>query len=154
MEQNENKVPVFDEFQQKVINISSGYNLVLAPPGCGKTAILAERVKNAVNQGVNPEDMLCLTFTNRAARNMRSRMDSEEAAKVFIGNVHRYCSKFLFDNELVPTSTSILDETDIYSIIQELCENNVSEPTYQQRATYMGYACRPVKLFCGRLISS
>lgn len=139
MEQNENKVPVFDEFQQKVINISSGYNLVLAPPGCGKTAILAERVKNAVNQGVNPEDMLCLTFTNRAARNMRSRMDSEEAAKVFIGNVHRYCSKFLFDNELVPTSTSILDETDIYSIIQELCENNVSEPTYQQRATYMGY---------------
>ena len=87
MAQNEKKAPVFDEFQQEVINLSSGYNLVLAPPGCGKTAILAERVKMAVNQGVCPENMLCLTFTNRAARNMRSRMECDDSAKVFIGNV-------------------------------------------------------------------
>lgn len=139
MEQNEKKAPVFDEFQREVINLSSGYNLVLAPPGCGKTAILAERVKTAVNQGVCPENMLCLTFTNRAARNMRSRMECDDSAKVFIGNVHRYCSKFLFENELVPMTTAILDETDIFSIIQELCDSDVTEPTYQQRATYMGY---------------
>lgn len=63
-----------DEFQKKVITIDNGYHLVLAPPGCGKTDILAERVVRALSCGVSLDDMLCLTFTNRAARGMRSRI--------------------------------------------------------------------------------
>ena len=63
-----------DEFQKKVITLDSGYHLVLAPPGCGKTDILAERVVRALSCGVSLDDMLCLTFTNRAARGMRSRI--------------------------------------------------------------------------------
>lgn len=63
-----------DEFQKKVITLDSGYHLVLAPPGCGKTDILAERVVRALSCGVPLDDMLCLTFTNRAARGMRSRI--------------------------------------------------------------------------------
>lgn len=55
-----------DGFQKRVITIDSGYHLVLAPPGCGKTDILAERVVRALSCGVTPDDMLCLTFTNRA----------------------------------------------------------------------------------------
>jgi DNA helicase-2/ATP-dependent DNA helicase PcrA len=60
-----------DEFQKKVITLGSGYHPVLAPPGCGKTDILAERVVRALSCGVSLDDMLCLTFTNRAARGMR-----------------------------------------------------------------------------------
>lgn len=60
--------PVFNAEQQSVIELTEGRHLVLAPPGCGKTAILAERISHALKSGVQLADMLCLTFTNRAAR--------------------------------------------------------------------------------------
>ena len=65
-----------DKSQLPVVEANKGYHLVLAPPGCGKTHILAERIKNARAEGVSFKDMLCLTFTNRAAREMESRIES------------------------------------------------------------------------------
>ena len=56
-----------DDSQQPVVLAQSGHHLVLAPPGCGKTYILASRVRWAHSHGVAFDDMLCLTFTNRAA---------------------------------------------------------------------------------------
>ena len=47
-----------DEFQKKVITIDSGYHLVLAPLGCGKTDILAERVVRALSSGETLDDKL------------------------------------------------------------------------------------------------
>ena len=54
-----------DETQQAIISLQSGYHLVLAPPGCGKTQILAERICLALKQGRKAEDMLCLTTVRR-----------------------------------------------------------------------------------------
>ena len=88
----------FDEYQQKIIDITTGSNLVLAAPGCGKTAILAERVRKALDRGVKTEDMLCLTFTNRAARNMVSRINENGIENIFVGNIHRFCAHLLFDS--------------------------------------------------------
>ena len=65
---------VFNQHQQTVIGIDRGFHLVLAPPGCGKTAVLAERIVAARRKGVAFSDMVCLTFTNRAARGMRERI--------------------------------------------------------------------------------
>ncbi|WP_394815077.1 UvrD-helicase domain-containing protein [Phocaeicola vulgatus] len=77
------------------MTLDSGYHLVLAPPGCGKTDILAEVVR-ALSCGVSLNDMLCLTFTNRAARGMRSRilerLQSSGEMSLFVGNVHRFRS--------------------------------------------------------------
>ena len=56
----------FDQWQQEAIAISGGRHVVLAPPGCGKTDILTERIVHAHAQGVEYRNMLCLTFTNRA----------------------------------------------------------------------------------------
>lgn len=110
----------FDEKQREAICLDSGYHLVLAPAGCGKTDILAERVSRAIHNGVNIEDMLCLTFTNRASRNMRKRVKDnlkDRANELFIGNTHRFCSKFVFENNLINQTSAILDEEDTYSII-------------------------------------
>lgn len=63
-----------DESQRTVVLAQDGHHLVLAPPGCGKTHILASRVRWAHSHGVGFEDMLCLTFTNRAARGMINRI--------------------------------------------------------------------------------
>lgn len=110
----------FDSRQLEVISLDSGPHLVLAPAGCGKTAILAERVSRALQSGINPAEMLCLTFTNRASRGMRQRVDEiagERAGDMFIGNTHRFCSRFLFENGIISQSSSILDEDDTLSII-------------------------------------
>ncbi|MBR6016815.1 MAG: UvrD-helicase domain-containing protein, partial [Prevotella sp.] len=111
-----------DASQQRVIDAEGGYHLVLAPPGCGKTQILTERIRRAHERdGVPYDQMLCLTFTNRAARGMieriRQNIDDDEVAQVYVGNVHRFCSKFLFENNILPAETSIIDEEDSVSIV-------------------------------------
>lgn len=116
----------YDPEQLRAINASGGYYLVLAPPGCGKTDILSERIARAKEQGVDFEDMLCLTFTNRAARGMRDRIRqrvNEDASTVFVGNVHRFCSSFLFSNSLISESTAIIDEEETADILSSLDEH-------------------------------
>lgn len=110
----------FDEKQKAVISLDKGVHLVLAPAGCGKTEILAHRVYRAILNGVNTEDMMCLTFTNRASRGMRTRVREllgDRANSLFIGNTHRFCSQFLFQNNIINQSSAILDDDDILSII-------------------------------------
>lgn len=110
-----------DQYQTEVIQASAGYHLVLAAPGCGKTQILTERIRKAHEQGISFDEMLCLTFTNRAARGMRERIEThindEGIAELYVGNVHRFCSKFLFDNSLVPAESSVIDDDDAFSIL-------------------------------------
>lgn len=105
----------FSQNQLDVINIKEGYNMVLAGPGCGKTEILAERIARAVENGLSLDDLLCLTFTNRAARGMfnriKTRLDGNMEG-LFVGNIHRYCSRFLFENALIPDESAIIDEQD------------------------------------------
>lgn len=122
-------MPQFDSAQKEVIGISGGEHLVLAPPGCGKTAILTERVRQALENGASPGDMLCLTFTNRAARGMEERVQGEGISTdlgMFIGNTHRYCSQLLFDNSLVERSTEIIDEETVNSILEEIAKESLS----------------------------
>ena len=120
----DNKRIDFDIQQQRVINANRGYHLVLAPPGCGNSQILSQRVVNARKVGYRYEDMLCLTFTNRASRGMLQRIKEnsyEDTSKLFIGNVHRYCAHFLFNENLLPTGSIIMDEVDTTATIVTLC---------------------------------
>lgn len=111
-----------DAYQREVIEAQGGFHLVLASPGCGKTQILTERIRRAHDvEGVAYADMLCLTFTNRAARGMLERINANIAdssvGDVFVGNVHRFCSKFLFGNGLIAAESSVIDEDDAISIL-------------------------------------
>lgn len=121
-----------DAAQSAVIQTDEGRSLVLAPPGCGKTELLAERILRALAGGTDPADMLCLTFTNRASRSMAERVKSrlgeayegrkgkDLAEALFVGNVHRFCSRFLYDNAIVPQGYAIADDNDIISILQNI----------------------------------
>lgn len=125
----------FDPWQREAIEISSGRHLVLAPPGCGKTDILTERVVHAHENGVEYRDMLCLTFTNRAAKGMAQRIADRTGNPVpddlFVGNIHRFCSQMLFNEGVVNHNCAIIDEGDMENIIQEeLCKKlNISSRT-------------------------
>lgn len=124
-----NHVP--DLSQQAIIDISDGKHLVLAPPGCGKTYILAERVIHARQQGVEYADMLCLTFTNRASRAMRDRIKDRThnpvPPDIFVGNVHRFCSNYLFEQKKIPQNSSVIDDLDAESIITFLAHLDPTE---------------------------
>lgn len=112
-----------DESQRPVVLAQDGYHLVLAPPGCGKTHILASRVRWAHSHGVGFEDMLCLTFTNRAARGMINRIgeviDGEDLGPLHVGNVHHFCSRFLFEQQVVPADSSIVSDEETISILAD-----------------------------------
>lgn len=100
-----------DASQLQVINTPAGCHLVLAPPGCGKTQILTERIRKAHEEGVAYEDMLCLTFTNRAARSMKDRItqaiNDPEVGRLYVGNVHRFAvSSFLSRASSLPRPQS------------------------------------------------
>ena len=114
----------FNTEQQQVIEASGGYHLVLAPPGCGKTAVLAERIVWAHEHGVDFADMACLTFTNRASRGMKERIYERSGNvkgldSLFVGNVHRFCSRFLFENGIVPEHTAVIDNDTSFSIMAD-----------------------------------
>lgn len=64
-----------NEEQRSAINIPQGIVVVTAIPGAGKTTTIAERVVNLVkNHGINPYNILCLTFTNKSSTDMKSRI--------------------------------------------------------------------------------
>jgi DNA helicase-2/ATP-dependent DNA helicase PcrA len=113
---------IADDSQIPVIRAKGGHHLVLSPPGCGKTGCLTERIRWAHdNEGVAYDDMLCLTFTNRAARGMFQRIDEAfedaDVKSVFVGNIHRFCSQLLYNHNIVPIQTSVIDEDVQMSII-------------------------------------
>lgn len=122
---------VFDRHQEEAIGLQSGRHLVLAPPGCGKTEILTERVRRALEAGVALTDMLCLTFTNRAARGMQERIvenfPERSMGELYVGNLHRFCSKLLFESEVVPETATILDEDDAREVIDSLARERLLE---------------------------
>lgn len=112
-----------DKSQLPIVQAAVGYHLVLAPPGCGKTHILAERVRFAHEQGIPFQDMLCLTFTNRAAREMISRIEqafpNTDTSALQVGNVHHFCSRFLFEKNKIASDASIIDDEEAISIIAD-----------------------------------
>lgn len=131
-----------DACQQKVIDLQGGRHLVLAPPGCGKTQILTQRILKAHEQGYAYTDMLCLTFTNRAARGMKERIREtiadSDVEQVYVGNVHRFCSKFLFEHALIPAESSVIDEDDAISIIASVMrmDEDLVKVNYNLRRQY------------------
>ena len=140
MEEN-NCTSSLDKYQIPVVETSQGYHLVLASPGCGKTHILAERIRYARERGVKYEDMLCLTFTNRAAREMTNRIQKVvggDFSELMVGNVHRFCSKFLFEQGRIPADSAIIDDEEAVSIIADY-RNEDEEGVTKDFNRYKGY---------------
>ena len=136
-----NYISSLDKYQIPVVEASQGYHLVLASPGCGKTHILAERIRYARERGVKYEDMLCLTFTNRAAREMTNRIQKVvggDFSELIVGNVHRFCSKFLFEQGRIPADSAIIDDEEAVSIIADY-RNEDEEGVTRDFNRYKGY---------------
>ncbi len=92
-----------DAEQKKAVEYDGGPLLVVAGPGSGKTRVLTERVRHLVRQGkATPEEILCLTFTDKAAGEMTKRLEKQgmDVSNMDIGTFHSFARKVLSDNEL------------------------------------------------------
>ena len=88
--------------QQLAICSTEGKVRVIAGAGTGKTLVLVNRYAYLVNVlGINPHNILCLTFTNKAAQEMRSRLTDMFGIDIkdsFVGTLHSFCLNFLRNN--------------------------------------------------------
>ena len=79
--------------------------LITAGPGSGKTAVIAERIKFLMKDGLKPSEILCLTFSDKAAAELKTRLEQDNAIKekidisdMQISTYHSFCRKILFEN--------------------------------------------------------
>lgn len=82
--------------QQRAVEHVEGPLLVLAGPGSGKTRVITTRVAHLISQGVRPSQILAITFTNKAAREMKSRVESILPGRgVWISTFHSFGVRLL-----------------------------------------------------------
>jgi len=84
--------------QEQVASHVAGRILTLAGPGSGKTRTLTERTGRLIRAGVNPANILCITFTNKARDEMRGRIRGligPAGERVFVSNFHGLCGMIL-----------------------------------------------------------
>jgi len=90
-----------NDAQQRAVTAGDGPVMIVAGPGTGKTLTIMHRIAWLLREGVRPEQILAVTFTNRAAREMKERAISligEPAEKVFIGTFHLLGLRIILDN--------------------------------------------------------
>jgi DNA helicase II / ATP-dependent DNA helicase PcrA len=110
---------VLNSQQLHAVTTTSGPVLVIAGAGSGKTRVIVHRVAFMIENGINPDDILLLTFTRKAAGEMLGRvqqlLNDNSAQKVFGGTFHAFSNYILrkYANMLnIPNSFTIIDEED------------------------------------------
>ena len=87
------------ETQQQIVSHHEGPLLVIAGPGSGKTRVVTNRIATMLQNGVPGYSILAITFTNKASREMKSRLDvMAPQSRVFVSTFHRLCSWMLRRN--------------------------------------------------------
>src|SRR5438552_427040 len=120
--------------QREAIAHLRGPLLVLAPVGTGKTTVIAHRAAHAIRAGVEPAHILCLSFTNRAAREMRDRILTllgGRAGEVTVRTFHGFCTQVLrheADALGIPADFTICDEEDAREILADLARRQGAVP--------------------------
>lgn len=119
--------------QVAAVEHGEGPALVIAGPGSGKTRVVAHRIARLVESGVPARNILAITFTNKAADEMRSRVEGllgeagdRTAKNLWMGTFHSMCAKILrqhADKVGFTKDFHIYDETDALNALIDVCEN-------------------------------
>lgn len=128
-----------NEAQKKAVLQKDGASLVIAGAGSGKTRVLTYRIAYLLSQGVLPYQILALTFTNKAAREMKERIaklvGNDLADHLWMGTFHSIFNRILryeADKIGFPSSFTIYDTSDAKSVIKSVIKQlKLDEKTYK-----------------------
>ena len=109
----------FTEIQKQIISTDKPKVLVLSSAASGKSAVIVERIRYLLEQGIDPSKIVAITFTNNAASVMYERLGYPNG--LFIGTVHSYCN-YLLRGGAVDT-TKILNEERFDDLFEEIKKN-------------------------------
>lgn len=130
-----------NEKQQEAVKETEGAVLVLAGAGSGKTKVLTTRVAYLINEkGVNPRNILAITFTNKAATEMKERISKmvENSNKIQISTYHSLGLLFIRENcEKLnyQSNFTILDSEDTLTLIKKIMkEKGIDDKAFNPRA--------------------
>ena len=123
-------MPIWNIEQEKIVMNLQDNLLVNAPAGTGKTSVLAGRVAHIIQSGqAEASQILCLTFTNRACKELRERILSavpDEGRHVTVKTIHSFCYSLLLDESHYqkdrPMDTIIYDDEDCKDLIRSIPE--------------------------------
>ena len=91
----------FNENQRKVLEHGEGPLLVEAGPGSGKTTVIIKKIECLIEKGIRPETFLVITFTKKAAENLKAKLRESEVisndvlSKMQISTIHSFCLDYL-----------------------------------------------------------
>ena len=128
-----------NKVQTKAVQDTDGFTLTLAGAGSGKTRILTCRIAYLIKQkNVSPWNILAVTFTNKAAREMKERIISlvgEEAKHIWAGTFHSICVRLIsmFGEDIgIAKNFTILDEAEKDKILKECYTRIYEKPEKDQ----------------------
>ncbi len=139
--------------QRAVVMHGDGPMLVLAGPGSGKTRVITHRVAYMVENGVDPGSILGLTFTNKAAQEMRTRLTRLTGHdRVWLGTFHRFCVGLLRKYARLvglPENFSIYDVDDAEAALKRA----VVEANFELSHSSLGGLANRISFFKNRLVT-
>lgn len=143
----ENILDNLNKEQREAVQTVQGPLLVLAGAGSGKTKLLTSRIAYLIQNGVRPRNILAVTFTNKAAKEMKERLGNilgENVVKyMWVGTFHGICGRILRENienysfqsgKKLDKNFSIYDETDSNAVIKQAIKKlNLDDKVYQPK---------------------
>jgi DNA helicase-2/ATP-dependent DNA helicase PcrA len=112
--------------QRDAVTHIDGPLLVLAGAGSGKTRVITRRVAHLLRSGIDPESILAITFTNKAAGEMRERIGAiEPRSKVWVGTFHGFCARLLRSHARlvgIDPGFTIYDQADRLRAVRDVAE--------------------------------
>lgn len=140
----ENLLENLNKEQREAVQTVKGPLLILAGAGSGKTKVLTTRIAYLVNNGARPKDILAVTFTNKAAKEMKERLGKiigENTVKyMWVGTFHGICGRILRENidnynfqsgKKLDKNFTIYDDTDSNAVIKQAVKKlNLDDKIY------------------------
>jgi len=142
--------------QLKAVDVTEGPVMVIAGAGSGKTRVLTYRIANLLQKGVDPFNILSLTFTNKAAKEMKERVmqlvGDHEGRNVWMGTFHSVFAKILrIEGKHLgyPSNFSIYDSDDSKKLIRSI----ISEKSLDTKVYPYSYVANRISMAKSSLVS-
>lgn len=136
--------------QQECIDNIDGKYLVLAGPGTGKTFTMIQRIKSMIERGISPEKILCLTFSDAATNEVRTRLEKElqkSDVGVNVYTYHGFCNEIISENTTdfeLSENIRVISSAVSVSLMKE-CIDEINSKVYRTKRNDPYYFIKDIK---------